>query len=65
MGVAPIMLGWPSLLMPAQLALATQWAAFTGVWYLDSRATQRGWTPKWYSTVSIDAGTSLCSADSV
>jgi len=50
LGIAPVLLGWPSLLLPGQLALASQWAAFTGVWYLDSRATARGWTPSWYST---------------
>ena len=49
-GVVPVMLGWPTLLLPGQMALALQWAAFTGVWYIDSRVTARGWTPKWYST---------------
>jgi len=49
-GTAPVLLGWPTLLLPAQMALAAQWAAFTLVWYIDSRATARGWAPKWYST---------------
>lgn len=49
-GIVPVLLGWPSLLLPAQMALATQWAAFASVWYIDSRATARGWAPKWFST---------------
>lgn len=50
MGIVPVLIGWPTLLLPGQLALPAQWAAFTGVWFIDSRATARGWTPKWYST---------------
>jgi len=50
MGVFPVLIGWPTLLLPAMLALPAQWAAFTAVWYTDSRATARGWTPKWFST---------------
>ena len=60
MGVFPVLIGWPTLLLPAMLALPAQWAAFTAVWYTDSRATARGWTPKWFSTVS-HARLSLCS----
>ena len=62
-GIVPVMLGWPTLLLPGQLALAAQWAAFTGVWFMDSRVTARGWTPKWYSTyrfaLSIVVGTCI------
>jgi hypothetical protein len=53
MGVFPVLVGWPSLLLSPQLALAAQWSVFTAVWYIDSRATVKGWAPKWYSTVRI------------
>lgn len=50
LGIFPVAIAWPTVLLPGQIALATQWAAFTAVWYADMWATQRGWTPKWYST---------------
>ncbi|MBW0482399.1 hypothetical protein O181_022114 [Austropuccinia psidii MF-1] len=50
LGILPVALAWPTLLLPGQLALATQWAAFTVVWYADMLATGWGWTPRWYST---------------
>ncbi|GAA5860629.1 hypothetical protein JCM8547_005481 [Rhodosporidiobolus lusitaniae] len=50
LGVAPVLAGWSTLLIPGQLALVGQWAAFFGMWYADQRATTNGWTPKWYST---------------
>ncbi|KAG0141406.1 hypothetical protein CROQUDRAFT_663888 [Cronartium quercuum f. sp. fusiforme G11] len=50
LGTLPVILAWPTLLLPGQLALASQWAAFTIVWYTDMIATGKGWTPKWYST---------------
>ncbi|KAH9818665.1 hypothetical protein DFH28DRAFT_1080582 [Melampsora americana] len=50
LGTLPVLLAWPTLLLPGQLALASQWAAFTIVWYTDMIATGKGWTPKWYST---------------
>lgn len=34
------------------MALVTQWAAFFGQWYADSKTTEKGWSPKWYATVS-------------
>jgi len=50
LGAFPVALAWPTLLLPNQLALASQWAAFTMVWYADMLATSWGWTPRWYST---------------
>lgn len=50
LGTLPVLLAWPTLLLPNQLALASQWAAFTVVWYADMMATSWGWTPGWYST---------------
>ncbi|GAA6034305.1 hypothetical protein JCM8097_003835 [Rhodosporidiobolus ruineniae] len=50
LGIAPVLVGWSTLLIPGQLALVGQWAAFFGMWYADQRATTKGWTPRWYST---------------
>lgn len=50
LGAFPVALAWPTLLLPNHLALASQWAAFTMVWYADMLATSWGWTPRWYST---------------
>ena len=35
--------------MPAEYALITQFMAFTFLYYADTRATYRGWTPPWYA----------------
>jgi hypothetical protein len=43
-------IAWPSLLLPIQYALITQFLAFNLLYYADSRATRRGWAPPWYST---------------
>lgn len=63
LGAFPVALAWPTLLLPSQLALASQWAAFTLVWYADMLATSWGWTPRWYSTyrfgLTAIVGTSL------
>ncbi|WVW85449.1 hypothetical protein I302_107487 [Kwoniella bestiolae CBS 10118] len=62
-GIAPVLAAWPTLLMPHGLALATQWFGFTGMWFLDQRATIAGWTTYWYSTyrfyLSIIVGFSI------
>src|SRR6187549_2972790 len=47
--VAPIV-AWPSLLMPIEYALISQFAAFTGLYFADSTAAARGWAPTWYGT---------------
>ncbi|EST08396.1 Protein of unknown function DUF3429 [Kalmanozyma brasiliensis GHG001] len=49
-GVLPLALGWPTLLLAPQMALIGQWAAFVAAWFIDLRATTAGWVPKWYST---------------
>jgi hypothetical protein len=48
-GVAMPAIAWPTLLMPVEYALITQFAAFTILYYIDVRATYRGWTPPWYA----------------
>ena len=35
--------------MPVEYALITQFMAFTLLYYADTRATYRGWTPPWYA----------------
>lgn len=35
--------------MPVEYALITQFCAFTLLYYVDTRATYRGWTPPWYA----------------
>jgi len=48
-GVAMPAIAWPTLLMPIEYALISQFAAFTMLYYIDVRATYRGWTPPWYA----------------
>ncbi|KAG9014030.1 hypothetical protein FRB94_000227 [Tulasnella sp. JGI-2019a] len=49
LGVAPVVFAWTTLTLDPSMALITQWAGFTGLWYADMRATALGWTPVWYS----------------
>ena len=42
-------IAWPTLLMPIEYALLTQFAAFTLLYYVDTKATYKGWTPPWYA----------------
>ena len=62
-GVLPLALGWPTLLLAPQMALIGQWASFVAVWFIDLRATSAGWVPKWYSTyrfwLTFAVGTSI------
>lgn len=63
LGVVPVLYAWPTLYLAPEMALAAQWAGFTGLWYADSKATSAGWTPKWYSQyrfyLSILVGTCI------
>jgi hypothetical protein len=36
--------------MPIEGALITQFMGFVALYYVDVRATKRGWTPDWYRT---------------
>ncbi|KAM3065891.1 hypothetical protein ACMFMG_009883 [Clarireedia jacksonii] len=49
-GVIAPAVAWPTLLMPVEYALITQFTAFTFLYFADARATVRGWFPPWYST---------------
>ena len=46
--IAPAV-AWPTLLLPAEYALITQFLAFTFLYYNDARAAIKGWTPPWYA----------------
>jgi hypothetical protein len=35
--------------MPVEYALISQFCAFTLLYYVDTRATYKGWTPPWYA----------------
>jgi len=48
-GVAATAVAWPTLLMPVEYALITQFCAFTLLYNADTRATYKGWTPSWYA----------------
>src|SRR6201996_7861565 len=49
-GVLAPAVAWPTLMLPYEWALATQFLAFTMLYFVDSTAATRGWTPPWYST---------------
>jgi hypothetical protein len=47
-GVIATGLAWPTILLPVETALISQFALFTWLYYNDSRATKRGLAPSWY-----------------
>ncbi|KAJ6577493.1 hypothetical protein B0H19DRAFT_1120134 [Mycena capillaripes] len=63
LGAAPVLYAWPTLMLDPTMALAAQWAGFTGLWWADLKATSAGWTPVWYSQyrfyLSILTGTCI------
>lgn len=48
-GVVAPAVAWSTLLMPIEGALITQFLGFVALYYVDTRATYRGWTPSWYA----------------
>ncbi|KAI5207461.1 hypothetical protein E4T39_01996 [Aureobasidium subglaciale] len=48
-GVWTPAVAWPTILLPVEYALITQFIAFNFLYYTDSRACKRGWTPPWYA----------------
>ncbi|KAI0846528.1 hypothetical protein F5Y00DRAFT_143738 [Daldinia vernicosa] len=50
LGVLAPIIAWPTLLMPMDFALTSQFAAFLLLYFADSRATVRAWAPSWYAT---------------
>ncbi|EEH40746.1 hypothetical protein PAAG_02722 [Paracoccidioides lutzii Pb01] len=47
-GVVAPAVAWPTLFMPVEYALISQFCAFTFLYYNDARAAVKGWTPSWY-----------------
>ncbi|KAI1452682.1 hypothetical protein F4805DRAFT_446570 [Annulohypoxylon moriforme] len=50
LGVLASVAAWPTLLMPMDFALTSQFAAFVVLYFADARATVRAWAPAWYGT---------------
>lgn len=50
MGLAASIIAWPTLFLPVEYALTTQFMAFVALYFADSRAATRGWAPPWYGT---------------
>jgi len=48
-GVVAPAVAWPTMFMPVEYALITQFFAFNFLYFADARATTRGWFPAWYS----------------
>jgi hypothetical protein len=49
-GVAAPAIAWPTIYMPIEYALITQFTAFNFLYFADASATVKGWFPPWYST---------------
>lgn len=49
-GVVAPAVAWSTILMPIEAALIAQFLSFTALYYVDIRATLKGWTPPWYRT---------------
>lgn len=49
-GVIAPAVAWPTIFMPVEHALITQFLAFNFLYFADARATVRGWFPPWYAT---------------
>lgn len=48
-GVVAAAIAWPTIFMPVEYALITQFLAFNFLYFTDARASVRGWFPAWYS----------------
>lgn len=49
-GVIAPAVAWPTILLPVEYALISQFCAFTFIYFADARAVVKGWAPHWYST---------------
>lgn len=62
-GTIPVIFAWPTTFLSHGIALAVQWFGFTGMWFVDQRASTQGWTTSWYATyrfyLSIIVGFSI------
>ncbi|CAO1637744.1 unnamed protein product [Sympodiomycopsis kandeliae] len=63
MGVIPLAMAWPTILLGPQMALISQWSAYVLIWFIDLKSTTNGWAPAWYSTyrfwLTAAVGTSI------
>ncbi|CEI67509.1 hypothetical protein FVEN_g5611 [Fusarium venenatum] len=50
MGLASSVIAWPTVMLPVEYALTTQFMAFVGLYFADSRAATKGWAPRWYGS---------------
>lgn len=48
LGVTATALAWPTILMPVEYALISQFLIFNFLYYADSNAARQGWCPPWY-----------------
>lgn len=53
LGVAPMLVAWPTLGMQPMMALLLQWTGFTGLWLADSKATTAGWSMSLLSNLFV------------
>lgn len=49
-GVVAPAVAWPTILLPVEYALTTQFLAFTFLYFIDAQSTRLGWFPPWYGT---------------
>lgn len=49
MGVAASVIAWPTVMMPIEYGLTSQFMAFVALYFADSSAATRGWAPRWYA----------------
>ncbi|KAF5647891.1 putative MNN4-regulates the mannosylphosphorylation [Fusarium sp. NRRL 25303] len=50
MGLAASVVAWPTLMLPVEYALTSQFMAFVALYFADSRAATKGWAPRWYGS---------------
>lgn len=62
-GVISTAVAWPTILLPVEYALISQFLAFNFLYYTDTRAKTRGWAPPWYGVyrfvLTFIVGTSI------
>ena len=49
-GVVAPAVAWPTMILPVEYALITQFLTFNFLYFADARATVKGWVPPWYTT---------------
>ncbi|KAH7149039.1 hypothetical protein B0J13DRAFT_523696 [Dactylonectria estremocensis] len=49
-GLAASAVAWPTLYLSVEYALTAQFMTFVALYFVDTKATARGWAPQWYAT---------------